>query len=135
VEEPQLHLFGPLKEHLASNRFATDCKLQHAVISWSKAPDTYFFHARVDSLMSPWDKCLVATVWKSDVYQNSMSSMHLCKDEIHHIEVLVALFLTPPCYTDRCKNIDHVAGMFVSVMNNVLAVTSTEYTLAPLTFV
>lgn len=39
----------------------------------------------------------VENVWKSDVYQNCVSShMHLCENKVFHIDMLVALFFETP---------------------------------------
>jgi histone-lysine N-methyltransferase SETMAR len=50
------HLFGPLKKHQGG--FATDGKVQQAIMSWLQALDTDFFHAGTDALVYQWDKCL-----------------------------------------------------------------------------
>jgi hypothetical protein len=52
------HLFGPLQKHLAGNWFAANTNVQYTVISWLKALDVNFFHARTDALVSWWHKCL-----------------------------------------------------------------------------
>jgi histone-lysine N-methyltransferase SETMAR len=50
------HLFGPLKKHLGGRRFATDSKVQQAVISWLQVLDTDFFYAGIDAFVYQWDK-------------------------------------------------------------------------------
>jgi hypothetical protein len=43
------NLFGQLKKHLGGRRFATDGKVQQAVMSWLQALDTHFFYAGIDA--------------------------------------------------------------------------------------
>jgi hypothetical protein len=52
-----ISIFRSLKEHLAGSQHATDGDMQHIVISWLKVLDTDILHARIDALVSQWDRC------------------------------------------------------------------------------
>jgi histone-lysine N-methyltransferase SETMAR len=45
------HLFGPLKKHLGGRRFATDGKVQQAIMSGLQVLDTDFFSVGTDALV------------------------------------------------------------------------------------
>lgn len=58
VMPSDFHFFGLLKKCLASKQFATDTSMQQAVSSWLQTLDTNIFYARIQALVSRWNKCL-----------------------------------------------------------------------------
>jgi len=51
------HLFGPMKEHLRSQKFADD-DVMEAVHSWLKAMPKSFFLEGICKLVDRWTKCV-----------------------------------------------------------------------------
>jgi len=52
------HLFGPMKEHLRSQKFADDNKVMEAVQSWLKAMPKSFFLEGIHKLVDRWTICV-----------------------------------------------------------------------------
>ena len=52
------HLFGPLKRHLAGQRFEDDDDLIEEVTSWLRSLDKKFLRDGIYSLVQRWKKCL-----------------------------------------------------------------------------
>ena len=52
------HFFGPLKRHLAGQRFTDDDILVEAVQDWLKGLDAKFFKEGIFSLTKRWTKCI-----------------------------------------------------------------------------
>ena len=53
-----IHLFGPLKRHLAGQRFEDDDDLIEEVTSWLRSLDKKFLRDGIYSLVQRWKKCL-----------------------------------------------------------------------------
>lgn len=52
------HLFGPLKQHLAGQRFDDDDDLTEEVTNWLKTLDEKFLRRGMYSLLHRWQKCI-----------------------------------------------------------------------------
>jgi len=52
------NLFGPMKEHLWSHKFADDKKVMEAVQSWLKAMPKSFFLEGIHKLVDRWTTCV-----------------------------------------------------------------------------
>ena len=52
------HLFGPLKSHLAGQRFNADEDLIQELCTWLQNLDVNFFRKGIFSLMQRWQKCI-----------------------------------------------------------------------------
>jgi hypothetical protein len=50
------HLFGPLKNHRGSKRFADDNKVETKVWKWLRQQLKHFYAAGFDTLVKQWDK-------------------------------------------------------------------------------
>jgi len=53
-----LHLFGPMKEHLRGQNSADDDKVMEAVQSWLKATSKSIFLEGIRKLVDRWTKCV-----------------------------------------------------------------------------
>jgi len=53
-----LHLFGPMKEHMWGQKFANDSEVMEAVQSWLKATPKSFFLEDIRKLVDRWTKCV-----------------------------------------------------------------------------
>jgi len=53
-----LHLFGPMKEHLWGQKFADDNEVMEVVQSWLKATPRSFFLEGIHKLVDRWTKCV-----------------------------------------------------------------------------
>ncbi|GBN07818.1 hypothetical protein AVEN_4620-1 [Araneus ventricosus] len=55
---PDLALFGPLKQHLGGKHFADDDDVQHEVLLWMRQQPNEFHAAGIGALIKRWDKCI-----------------------------------------------------------------------------
>jgi hypothetical protein len=101
--QPRPKWFPSLKKQPAGQWYATDGDMHYTVVYWLQVLDSDFFHSGIDALVLWWDKCLNThgdCVEKWCVPKSSyVSYMHLCKNKVLHIGVLVTLFSKTPLYT------------------------------------
>jgi hypothetical protein len=53
-----LHMFGPLKNHLGGRRFADDEEVETEVQKWLRQHSKDFYAAGFDAMVKRWDKCI-----------------------------------------------------------------------------
>jgi hypothetical protein len=98
-----VHLFGPLKKHVAGKLFAADIDVKQTVMPWLQTLDTHFFYTGIQALVPWWDKCLNINCdwWKSDVYH----LLSMC-----HVYIEVGRKFSASC--NLCNMAWHVKGVY-----------------------
>jgi hypothetical protein len=58
LDPSDLHLFGPLKNHLGGKCFACDEEVETEVLKWLRQQSKDFYAAGFDAVVKGWDMCI-----------------------------------------------------------------------------